>query len=60
MPSDPVSGGCGCALALIVIGVYIGLWAVWAFLYETGLVYPLGIGLGLWVLTAAVKRVRRS
>jgi hypothetical protein len=59
MPGDPLSAGCGCALTLAVIAVGVAIVTVSAYLNETGLVYPLALGLALWLTVSVARRVRR-
>jgi hypothetical protein len=56
MSTDPVSG-CGCALVLGVAAVYFAGLAAFAFLNETGLIYPLAAGLALWFVVTVARRV---
>ena len=60
MSGDPVNGGCGCALTLLVFAVGVGAIAAWAFMVETGLVYWLAAGLMVWLVLAIVRRIRRQ
>jgi hypothetical protein len=59
MPGDPVTTGCGCVLTLAVLTAGVAVVTVWVFLNESGLVYPLALGLALWVAVLVTKKVRR-
>jgi hypothetical protein len=59
MSGDPVSTGCGCVLTLFVLAAGVAVVTVWVFLSESGLVYPLALGLALWVAVLVTKKVRR-
>jgi hypothetical protein len=59
MPADPVSGGCGCALLLAVCALYFAGLAAWAFIHETGVLYPCVAGLALWLVFTIAHRILR-
>jgi hypothetical protein len=59
MPGEPVTAGCGCALSLVVLAAGLAIVTVWAYLTESGLVYPLALGLAVWLAVVVAKRVLR-
>jgi hypothetical protein len=59
MPGDPLGASCGCALTLAVFAGGVAIITVWAYLNETGLIYPLALGLALWLTVSVVRRVHR-
>jgi len=58
--ADPVGGGCGCALVLAVAAAYFAGLAAWAFLNESGLLYPCVGGLALWFLFTVTRWLGRQ
>lgn len=54
-----MSTGCGCTLTLLVFAAWMGGLTIWIALKETGLIYPVGAGLLLWLLLTGTRRLPR-
>jgi len=58
MPSDSATG-CGCALVFGVLAIYFAAIAVWAFLTDARVLYPLAVGVAVCFVALIASTMRR-